>query len=149
MEVILLENVVNLGQLGSQVKVAKGYGRNYLIPQGKAIAATKENRAQFEAKRAELEKAAKARLLAAQKLSEKINDLVLVVVSRAGEEGRLYGSVGVGELTKAFQSEGLEISKSQVRLPAGPLREVGVFTITVQLHAEVVVEAKVRIVPEE
>lgn len=148
MEVILLENVRNLGKFGHKVKVAKGYGRNFLIPQGKAVPASFDNMAKFEARRAELELAAKDRLTAAQERAAVISAVTLKISAKAAEEGKLYGSIGTLEISKAFKLQGLEIDRNEIRLPDGPFREIGEFVIEIQLHAEVVTEAKLQIVSE-
>jgi large subunit ribosomal protein L9 len=147
-EVILLENVRNLGKFGHKVKVAKGYGRNFLIPQGKAVPASFDNMAKFEARRAELEIAAKDRLSAAQERAAVISAVTLKISAKAAEEGKLYGSIGTLEISKAFKLQGLEIDRNEIRLPDGPFREIGEFVIEIQLHAEVVTEAKLQIVSE-
>jgi large subunit ribosomal protein L9 len=149
MEVISLENIRNVGKFGTKVKVAKGYGRNFLIPQGKAVPASKDNLAQFEVQRAQLEKAAQDRLLAAQERAAEINALRVTIKARAADEGKLYGSIGTHELVKALKAQGLEISKQEIRLPNGPLREIGEHAIDLQLHAEVVSKIKVTIIPDE
>ncbi|MFO1256969.1 MAG: 50S ribosomal protein L9 [Gammaproteobacteria bacterium] len=148
MEVILLENVRNLGKFGHKVKVAKGYGRNFLIPQGKAVPASSDNLAKFEARRADLEQAAKSRLVAAQARAAEIAAIALKIAAKAAEEGKLYGSIGTLEISRAFKQQGVEVSRNEIRLPEGPFREIGEFTIEIQLHAEVVTEAKLQIVPE-
>lgn len=149
MEIILLENVRNLGKFGAKVKVAKGYGRNFLIPQGKAVPATKDNLARFEAKRSELEKAAQKRFEDATERAAEINAVQLIISARAGEEGKLYGSIGTIEIAEAFKYKGLSVARNEIRLPDGPLRELGEFMIDVQLHAEVVAKTKVKVIPEE
>jgi large subunit ribosomal protein L9 len=149
MEVILLENVRNLGKFGSKVNVAKGFGRNFLIPQGKAVPATKENIARFESQRANLEQAAAQRIQAAQERAAEINNIHIVIEARSAEEGKLFGSIGTIELVRAFKDKGVDVSRQEVRLPNGPLRELGEYMIELQLHAEVVAEAKVSVVPED
>lgn len=149
MEVILLENIRNLGKFGAKVKVAKGFGRNFLIPQGKAVPASKANLSQFEEQRAELEKAAKQRLAAAQERAAELNNLHITIAARSAEEGKLYGSIGTPELVHAFKDKGATVSKQEIRLPNGPFRELGNFEIELQLHAEVVAKAKVSIVSDE
>ncbi len=148
MEVILLENIRNLGKFGSKVDVAKGFGRNFLIPQGKAVPATKANLARFEAQRADFEKAAKGRLQAAQERAAELNSVQITIAARAAE-GKLYGSIGTVELVKAFKDKGLQVVRQEIRLPGGPLREIGEYAIELQLHAEVVAVAKVTVVQEE
>ena len=126
MEVILLENISKLGNLGDTVNVKSGFGRNYLIPQGKAVYATEANVAEFEARRAELEAAAATQLEAAQTRAEAINALGLVTISAvAGDEGKLFGSVGTRDISDAIAALGCEVDKSEVRLPDGPMRELG------------------------
>lgn len=149
MEIILLENVRNLGKFGTKVNVAKGYGRNFLIPQGKAIPATKNNLMKFEADRAELEKAAKERLQGAEERAAEINNLHLTLTAHVGDKGKLFGSIGTIELVKAFSEKGVNVERQEIRLPHGAIREIGDYVIEVQLHAEVVAEAKVSIVAEE
>ncbi len=149
MEVILLENVRNLGKFGAKVDVAKGFGRNFLIPQGKAVPATKQNIAQFEAQRAKLEKAAQDRLSAAQERVAEINAVRLVIQARSAEEGKLFGSIGTIELVRAFKEKGIDVQRQEIRMPNGPLRELGEYVVELQLHAEAIAQAKVSIVPEE
>ncbi|MBS0288188.1 MAG: 50S ribosomal protein L9 [Proteobacteria bacterium] len=149
MEVILLENVRNLGKFGAKVKVAKGFGRNFLIPQGKAVPATKENLSQFEAQRAKLEKAAQDKLKAATERAAEFAAVHIKIQARAGDEGKLFGSIGTIEIARAFKERGLEVTRQEIKLPNGPLRELGDFTIELQLHAEVIAQAKVTVVPEE
>ncbi|MFI4938277.1 MAG: 50S ribosomal protein L9 [Candidatus Berkiellales bacterium] len=148
MDVILLENIRNLGKFGSKVKVAKGFGRNFLIPQGKAVPANKENLAKFEGQRAELEKAAEERLQQAQERAAEINNIEITITARSGDEGKLYGSIGTFDLVRAFKDKGVTVTKQEIRLPNGPLRELGDFFIDVQLHAEVIAQAKVKVIPE-
>lgn len=149
MEVILLENVRNLGKFGTKVNVAKGFGRNFLIPQGKAVPATRENIAKFEAERSNLEHAAQQRIQAAQERAAEINNVRIVIHARSAEEGKLYGSIGTIELVRCFKDKGIEVSRQEIRLPNGPLRELGEYTIELQLHAEVIANVKVSVVPEE
>ena len=137
MEVILLEKVGKLGSLGDKVAVKAGYGRNFLIPTGKAVPANDANIAAFEARRAELEKAAAEKLAAAQARAEQLNEKVVTIVSKAGDEGKLFGSIGVRDIADAITAAGVDVAKSEVRLPEGSLRTVGEFDITVQLHSEV------------
>jgi large subunit ribosomal protein L9 len=149
MQIILLENVRNLGKFGSKVEVAKGFGRNYLIPQGKAVPATRDNIAQFEGQRAELEKKVHDRLAAAEARAIVLNQADITIVARAAEEGKLYGSIGTVELVRAFKDKGIAVTRQEIRLPNGPFREVGEFVIELHLHAEVVAKAKVTILAEE
>ena len=149
MEVILLDNVGSLGGLGDRVDVKPGYGRNFLIPQGKAVPATPENVEKFEARRAELEAAVAATLEAAQKRAEGIQALdQLQIASTAGEEGKLFGSVGTRDIAEALTAAGCETDKSEVRLPDGAIRELGEYEIMIQLHAEVATTANIAIVAE-
>lgn len=149
MEVILLDNVGSLGGLGDRVDVKPGYGRNFLIPQGKAVPATPENVEKFEARRAELEAAAAATLDAAQKRAEGIQALEQVqIAATAGEEGKLFGSVGTRDIAEALTAAGCETDKSEVRLPDGAIRELGEYEIMIQVHAEVATTANIAIVAE-
>jgi large subunit ribosomal protein L9 len=149
MEVILLDNVGSLGGLGDRVDVKPGYGRNFLIPQGKAVPATPENVEKFEARRAELEAAAAETLGAAQKRAEGIQALEQVqIAATAGEEGKLFGSVGTRDIAEALTAAGCETDKSEVRLPDGAIRELGEYEIMIQLHAEVATTANIAIVAE-
>ena len=148
MDVILLEKVPNLGDLGVRVKVKPGYARNYLLPQGRAIAATAANVAEFEKRRAELE----ARQVEARKVAEThasaLEGLVVTLARKAGDEGRLFGSVGTSDIAEAVTALGIPIERQQVRLPSGPLRQVGDYDIAVHLHADVDVGVKVQVVAE-
>ncbi|HHH38213.1 MAG TPA: 50S ribosomal protein L9 [Sedimenticola sp.] len=138
MEVILLEKVENLGGLGDKVNVKPGYGRNYLIPSGKAVPATKENVVAFEARRAELEKQAAEALAAAEARKASIESLTVIRIARkAGEEGRLFGSVGTSDIAEAVCAAGVELAKREVRLPEGPLHNLGEFEIDLHLHSDV------------
>ena len=149
MEVILLDNVGSLGGLGDRVDVKPGYGRNFLIPQGKAVPATPENVEKFEARRAELEAATAATLGAAQKRAEGIQALEQVqIAATAGEEGKLFGSVGTRDIAEALTAAGCDTDKSEVRLPDGAIRELGEYEIMIQLHAEVATTANIAIVAE-
>jgi large subunit ribosomal protein L9 len=149
MEVILLDKVANLGQLGDQVKVRPGYGRNYLIPNGKAVMATPDNKAYFEERRAELEKVAAEALAAAQARAEKINGLTVELARKAGDEGKLFGSVGTADIAEAIAAAtGVEVEKQEIRLPSGQLRNVGDYEVELQLHADVTANVTVKIVAE-
>jgi large subunit ribosomal protein L9 len=148
MDLILLEKVQNLGDLGDLVKVKAGFGRNYLVPQGKAAPATKENLALFEARRAELEAAALDKLGKAEKRQADLADLVVEITANASEEGSLYGSIGPREIANAVSALGHEINKSEVIMGEGPLRAVGEFDVIVQLHSDVDSTIKVIINPE-
>ena len=148
MEVILLETIAKLGDLGDKVTVKSGYGRNFLIPQKKAVPATAENLEVFEARRAELEKIAGGKLLEAQSRAETINALSVSIETKAGEEGKLFGSVTVRDIAEAAGTKGVALEKSEIRLPEGPIRELGEFEINVHLHAEVDAILKLAVVPE-
>ena len=149
MDVILLEKVANLGDLGDQVKVKSGYGRNYLIPYHKAVPATAENVAAFEARRAELEAQAAEAVAAAQARADKLAELVVTIEANAGEEGKLFGSVGTRDIAEAIESAtGVEVTKSEVKLPEGALREVGEFEVDIQLHSDITQTTSLHIVPE-
>ena len=149
MQVILLETIKNLGDLGSVVDVRPGYGRNFLIPQGKALPATKENLATVEARRAELEAQAAEQLAAAQARGEKLANAEITLAAKAGDEGKLFGSVGTRDIAEAISAQtGVEVEKAEVKLPNGALRTTGEFEIDVQLHAEVMVTIKLAVVPE-
>lgn len=150
MEVILLEKIRKLGGLGDQVRVKPGFGRNFLIPQGKAVPATKDNIAEFEEQRAELEKAQADTLQTARAEAEKIDGLAVRIVRKAGAEGRLYGSVGTADIAEAVQAGAdVELDKKDILLPEGPLRVVGEYDIGVHLHADVDVTIKVEVLAEE
>ncbi len=148
MEVILLEKVGKLGSLGDKVAVKAGYGRNFLIPTGKAVPANNANIAEFEARRAELEKAAAEKLAASQARADQLNEKVVTIVSKAGDEGKLFGSIGVRDIADAITAAGVDVAKSEVRLPVGTLRTVGEFDITIQLHSEVNAIIKLVVVAE-
>jgi large subunit ribosomal protein L9 len=149
MEVILLEKVRNLGGLGDQVKVKSGYGRNYLIPTGKAVMATKSNIAAFEERRAELEAKANEQLSAAQARAEKLAGLgVVTIAARAGEEGKLFGSVSAADIADAVTAAGVEVAKSEIKLPEGPIRATGEFELQVALHTDVDQAINVQVVAE-
>jgi len=149
MELILLEKIQNLGDLGDKVKVKPGYGRNYLMPQGKAVPATEENIARFEARRAELEKAAKERVVAAQGRSAALAGVVVTFTVNASEEGKLYGSVGPREISEALAEMGYEVSKSEVIMGEGPIRNTGEFEVSLHLHADIETQIKVVVNPEQ
>ncbi len=149
MDVILLENVGSLGSLGDKVAVKPGYGRNFLIPQGKAVPATKDNLAKFEARRAELEAAAAEALAAAEKRAAAIEALARVEIpATAGEEGKLFGSVGTRDIADAITAAGQDIDKSEVKLPEGVIRDLGDYQIMLQLHGDVTATIEVAVVPE-
>lgn len=148
MNVILLERVNNLGDLGDRVNVKAGFGRNFLIPQGKAVSATTDNVAKFEARRAELEAAAAEKLTAAEARKAALSELKITITQMAGDEGKLFGSVGTSDIANAIAAAGVEVSKSEIRLPEGTLRHVGEFEISVELHSDVIATVALEIVPE-
>ncbi|WP_163648267.1 50S ribosomal protein L9 [Modicisalibacter sp. 'Wilcox'] len=144
MEVILLDKIGKLGALGDKVTVKPGYGRNYLVPYGLAVPATKDNVAAFEAQRAELEAQATERQREAEERAEQLNDIELSLVAKAGDEGKLFGSIGPRDLADALTQAGIDVAKSEVRMPEGPIRATGEYDVQLHLHAEV--DATVRIV---
>jgi large subunit ribosomal protein L9 len=148
MQVILLEKVVNLGNLGEVVRVKDGFARNFLIPQRMARRATTSAVAEFEAKRAELEKAAAAKLAASQAQGEKLNGLTVQISQKSGVDGRLFGSVTNFDIAEALSKQGFPVEKAQIRLPQGPLKTVGDHPISVALHTDVVVEVTVAVLGE-
>ncbi len=148
MQVILLEKIRKLGDLGQQVKVKQGFGRNFLIPQGKAVPATPDNVAKFEAQRAALEKTQSEALALAASRAEKLNALVITIHSKAGTEGKLYGSVGTADISEAVTQAGVELHKHEVHLPDGPFRLLGEYDVSLSLHADVDVHIKLIILPE-
>lgn len=149
MQVILLEKVVNLGNLGDVVKVKDGFARNFLIPQRKARRATETAVAEFEAKRAELEKAAAEKLAAAQAQGEKLSGMTVQIAQKAGVDGRLFGSVTNADIAGAVSKQGFPVEKAQIRMPQGPLKMVGDHAISVALHTDVVVEITVSVLGEQ
>ena len=149
MNVILLDKVENLGAIGDMVKVKPGYGRNYLLPKGKAALATQENIAEFEARRSDLEKAAAVDLTAAKARAELVSGMELVIPANVGAEGKLFGSVGPIDIAEAFDKVGVEAARSEIRMPDGPIHEVGDFTIGLHLHSEVNVDIIVKVVADE
>jgi large subunit ribosomal protein L9 len=149
MQVILLERVINLGQLGDVVKVKEGYARNFLIPQGKARRATDAAIKEFEARRADLEKAQADRLAAAQAEGEKLNGTNVRITAKAGVDGRLFGSVTNYDISEALTKQGFHVNKAQIRMPQGPLKAVGEHPISVALHTDVVAEVRVTVVGEQ
>jgi large subunit ribosomal protein L9 len=149
MEVILLQKVANLGNIGDRVKVKSGFGRNFLLPQGKATVATAENVRKFEERRTELEKAAREHLASAEERAAAMKDFHLRITAKAGAEGKLFGSVGTADIAEACTREGFKVSRSEVRLPNGALRMVGEHVITLHLHADIDVSVPVTIVAEE
>ena len=149
MNVILLETVENLGSIGDLVKVKPGYGRNYLLPQGKAALATPENMKQIEVRRAELEKVAAEELAKAKARSKAFDNLEVVVQANAGPEGKLFGSVGPVDIVDALAAVQVETERAEIRMPEGPIQELGEYTIGVHLHSEVNAEVLVKVVGEE
>lgn len=148
MEVILLDKVGRLGNIGDKVTVKAGYGRNFLLPQGKAVAATAKNVADFEERRAGLEATAAAKKAEAEARAAKLAELTVTIAANAGDEGRLFGSIGTRDISDAITAAGVEVNKSEVRLPQGALREVGEYNIDVQLHSEVTQAVKLLVVAE-
>lgn len=148
MEVILLEKIGKIGSLGDKVNVKAGFGRNYLIPQGKAVSATAANIARFEERRAELEAAAAEALASATSRGEALEGKEVTITATAGEEGKLFGSIGARDIADAITAAGTEVEKSEVRLPNGVLRNVGEYEIVVQLHAEVSATVNLKIAAE-
>ena len=148
MEVILLEKIEHLGGMGDRVRVKPGYGRNYLIPKGKAAPATAENIAMFEARRAELEQAAAESLARAQARCDQLAGLVITLSAKAGDEGKLFGSVGTADIAHAITDAGVSIERHEIRLPNGPLRQVGEHDVLLHLHSDVNAEIKLVVEAE-
>ena len=148
MQVILMEKLANLGNLGDVVKVKDGYARNFLIPHGKAKRATEANLKAFETRRADLEKAQADLLAKAQERGAKLDGLMLQITQKAGVDGRLFGSVTNYDIVEALQKQGFEVERAQVRMPAGPLKQVGDYDIAVALHTDVVVHIKISVLGE-
>jgi large subunit ribosomal protein L9 len=148
MEIILLEKVSNLGNLGDKVSVKGGYGRNFLVPQGKAVPATAKKIAEFEARRAELEKMAAEKLAAANKRADALSKLEIVIAHKAGDEGKLFGSIGTHAIADAITAAGVEIGKHEVRLPNGVIRQIGQYNVDISLHTDVNVILPIKIVVE-
>lgn len=148
MQVILLEKIRNLGSLGDKVKVKPGFGRNFLIPQGKAVPATEKNITKFEARRVELEKAAAQNLADAQSRSEALSALALEIKTKASDEGKLFGSVGVRDVVDAITAKGQTVNKSEVQIPGGLIRQTGEYNVVIQLHSDVVANVKLVVSPE-
>jgi large subunit ribosomal protein L9 len=149
MEVILLQKVANLGNIGDRVKVRSGYGRNFLLPKGKATLATADNVARFEARRAELERLAHEHLQSAEERAAALKDFKLTIRAKAGTEGKLFGSIGTSDIAEASTREGFKVERSEVRLPAGPLRAVGEHVVSLHLHADIDVPLHIVVVAEE
>jgi large subunit ribosomal protein L9 len=148
MQIILLEKVINLGNLGDVVKVKDGYARNFLIPQKMAKRATPAAMAEFEARRAELEKAAAEKLAAAQGVADKMNGTAVTVARKAGMDGRLFGSVGNADVAEALKLAGFDVDKAAVRMPEGPLKTIGEFPLDIALHTDVLANISVNVVAE-
>ncbi|MEE3174640.1 MAG: 50S ribosomal protein L9 [Pseudomonadota bacterium] len=148
MNVILLERVNNLGDLGDEVSVKPGFARNFLIPNSKAVQANKANREYFEERRAELEKAANEKLTQAQTRAEGLADTVVTIMVKSGEEGRLYGSVGTQDIADALERDGKTVERSEVCMPEGVIRSLGEYEIALQLHSDVTVQIQVAVVEE-
>ena len=148
MQVILLDKVGRLGTVGTQVNVKPGFARNFLIPFGKAVPATEANIAEFNARRAELEAAAAAKLAAAQERAGKLAEVSITIAANAGDEGKLFGSIGTRDVAEALSKAGHPTDKSEVRMPAGPIREIGEFEIDIQLHSDVMQAVKVIVIAE-
>jgi len=149
MQVILLQKVANLGNIGDRVKVKPGFGRNFLLPTGKATLATPDNVAKFEARRAELEKLARAELQSAEERAAALKDFKLTITAKAGTEGKLFGSIGTVDIAEAVSKAGFKLQRSEVRMPNGPLRMLGEHQVELHLHADVDVPLTVTIVAEE
>ncbi|HEY0342288.1 MAG TPA: 50S ribosomal protein L9 [Steroidobacteraceae bacterium] len=149
MDVILLQKVANLGNIGDRVKVRSGYGRNYLLPGGKATLATPDNVKRFEARREELEKLAREQLSGAEERAAAMKDFKLTITAKAGTEGKLFGSIGTSDVAEAATKAGFNVERSEVRMPNGPLRTVGEHSVGLHLHADIDVPLTVLIVAEE
>ena len=149
MQIILMEKVINLGQLGEVVKVKNGFARNFLIPQGKAKRATAANMAEFEARRAEIEVAEKAKLTEAQARGEKLAGLTVQIVQKAGVDGKLFGSVTNADIVEAMTAQGFEVEKSQVRMPEGHIKQIGDYPVDIALHTDVVLGITVSVLGEQ
>ena len=149
MEVILLQKVANLGNIGDRVKVRSGFGRNFLLPEGKATLATPDNIARFEARRVELERLAREHLVSAEERAVAMKDFKLTIHAKAGDEGKLFGSIGTSDIAEACSQAGFKVERSEVRLPSGPLRMVGEHQVNLHLHADIDVPLHVTIVAEE
>jgi large subunit ribosomal protein L9 len=149
MDVILLQKVANLGNIGDRVKVRSGYGRNFLLPGGKATLATSDNVARFEARREELEKVAREQMSSAEERAAAMKDFKLTITAKAGTEGKLFGSIGTSDVAEAATKAGFNVERSEVRMPNGPLRTVGEHSVGLHLHADIDVPLTVLIVAEE
>jgi large subunit ribosomal protein L9 len=149
MQVILMEKVVNLGALGDVVKVKDGYARNFLIPHGKAKRATAANLKEFEGRRAELEKKAADALAASQERAAKLEGLMVQVTRKAGPDGRLFGSVTNADISEALVAQGIPVTKAEIRMPQGPLKQVGDYPVSLQLHTDVIANITVSVLGEQ
>lgn len=149
MEVILLEQIRNLGNIGDKVSIKSGYGRNFLIPQGKVVPATEDNIKQFEEKRAELEAKASEIRAAAEERAAKLRDLSITMASKSGDEGKLFGSIGTRDIAEAISSQSIDVAKSEIILPDGAIRNTGEYAIDVQLHTEIVVTVRVAVISDD
>lgn len=149
MQVILLQRVVNLGKLGETVDVKAGYGRNYLIPQGKALPATEANIAKFEARRAELEAIEAKELEVAKQRAEALTDVNVIMRAKSGDEGKLFGSIGTRDIADALTKSGLEVDRQEVKMPEGAFRQVGEYKVTIQLHHDISADILVTILSED
>jgi large subunit ribosomal protein L9 len=149
MNVILLDKVENLGSIGDLVSVKPGYGRNFLLPNGKAALATKANLAEFETRRVDLEKRAADELAAAQDRANLVKGMELVIQANVGSEGKLFGSIGPIDIAEAFEKVGVEVARSEIRMADGPIHEIGEFAVGLHLHSDVNVDVTVRVVADE
>ena len=149
MEIILLENIDNLGGIGDKVTVKSGYGRNYLLPQGKATLATAANLAKFEARRAELEAKAKSELDQAQQRAQQLEGIALTITAKSGGEGKLFGSIGTIDIAELCTAQGIEVQRSEVRLPDGPIRTTGEHNIEFHVYTDVDISATITVIGEE
>ncbi|WP_201616480.1 50S ribosomal protein L9 [Psychrobacter urativorans] len=149
MQIILLQRIVNLGKLGETVDVKPGYGRNFLIPHGKALPATAANIEKFEARRAELEAEEATELNAAQERADALTDVNVIMRAKSGDEGKLFGSIGTRDIAEALTSSGLEVDRAEIKLPEGALRQVGEYNVDIQLHHDVIASILVTILSED
>lgn len=149
MQVILLQRIVNLGKLGETVSVKAGYGRNYLIPQGKALPATQDNIAKFEARRAELEAQEASELAEAQKRADSLSDVNVIMRAKSGDEGKLFGSIGARDIADALTKSGLAVDRSEIKMPEGAFRQIGEYKVSIQLHHDVSADIVVTILSED
>jgi large subunit ribosomal protein L9 len=147
MEVILLEKIRNLGNLGDKVSVKPGYGRNFLIPESKAVFATAKNIEHFETKRSELEKKAQQAQAVAEQRAAKLNDITIAISAMTSDEGKLYGSVGINEIKEALTAQSIEVAKREIVMPEGPIHSIGDYVIDIQVHSDIVAKLKIQVVP--